>query len=171
VLYGLPPDLSDGLSDGGAEAGGAGRPRVSAGDVRAEANDLAVMWGGTPEAHGQAEAWANQRLAALGLEDRASAQEAAPAFEVDHDLVAPARIFMAAATQWRTSIVAGLGGGMRYREGLDYTALPVIAGALGLAFDPAAFEGVQVLERETLALDTDRHQIKQHRTNQRGGRR
>jgi Phage related hypothetical protein (DUF1799) len=169
VLFGLPPN--DG-ADGGASVRRQGpTPEM----IKAEGDDLAVMWGGDETARARADDWVAARLKAVAdvseesasgdarstlsglpppLEKNGGLHEA-KYFEVDSDNVAAARVFMGMATQWRVTTMSGLAGGLRIKEGLDYTALPVVAAALGQTLDAGCFEGVQTLERATLSLEAD----------------
>jgi hypothetical protein len=64
--------------------------------------------------------------------------------------------FLGLSTQWRVSVASGLGGSMRWREGLDYAALPATCAALGHVLDADLFAAVRVMEAETLRLDRAR---------------
>jgi hypothetical protein len=150
--------------------------------IQAEGADLAVMWGGTAEARVKADEWVEKRVAALfggptaslleGQVPPPQANNGSPprkkggdssakagrgqrdaVFIVDGDNASAGQIFMGMASQWRVTTMSNMAGGIRIKEGLDYTALPVVATALGLTLDKDCFEGVQALERLTLGLE------------------
>lgn len=52
------------------------------------------------------------------------------------------RLFIGMGTQWRM--------GMNGAYGLDYSALPVVAQALGVRLRPGRFEGLRIMEAEVL---------------------
>lgn len=140
------------------------------------------MWGGTDEAKAKAQAWLAARVgemesapsaltgtspASAGrgqvkADDVTSSGGLTPSglleaiFEVDWDNVAPARIFMGLVTQWRVTTMSGMAGGIRIKEGLDYNAMPVVAGALGVMLDADVLDGIQKLERVTMGLEAAR---------------
>lgn len=66
-----------------------------------------------------------------------------------------ARLFEGLATQWNwgtMTVTSGLGGvSVPMRTGLRYEALPVVAGALGLAVDRQTFADLQLIEQTVLA--------------------
>lgn len=127
--------------------------------IQAEADDLAVMWGGTDEAKAKAQAWLATRESEMGSAATGAPDEAASVpdvFEVDWDNVSAARIFMGLVTQWRVTAMSGMAGGIRIKEGLDYNAMPVVAGALGVMLDADVLDGIQKLERVTMGLEAAR---------------
>lgn len=56
------------------------------------------------------------------------------------------RVFLSLATQWRRAGMEGV------RTGLDYRALPVVAGALGIPADADLLARLRVLEGEALRV-------------------
>lgn len=56
------------------------------------------------------------------------------------------RLFQASRTQWRYAGMAGV------RVGLDYSAVQVVAGAKGIKMAAETFEGLQILEAESLRI-------------------
>jgi hypothetical protein len=140
--------------------------------IQAEGDDLAVTWGGDDGARKRADDWIAARCEALGVgpggEDGAGGARSEDVFVVDSDNVAAGRIFMGMSTQWRVTAMSGMARGVRIKEGLDYAALPVVAGALGVVLDGDCFEGVQCLERLTLGLEANAAKTKARRSGSRG---
>ena len=113
------------------------------------------MWGGDDAARARAKDWVAKRVADLGLDGAGAHEVVEPVFTIDSDNVAAAQVFMGMASQWRVTSMSSMAGALRIKEGLDYTALPVVAGALGHVLDKACFEGLQELERATLGLEAE----------------
>jgi hypothetical protein len=94
---------------------------------------------------------------ALGLPEEmaaglaASAQPAAAeAVEVMPENWGAMRVFLGMETQWRRAGMAGVA------VGLDYGALPVVAGALGVTADADLFGRLRILEGAALAVMAER---------------
>ena len=60
------------------------------------------------------------------------------------------KTFLAAGTQWRVSIVAGLSGVVPFLHGLDYAGLDALMRRRRIR-DPQVFEDVRTMEQAALA--------------------
>ena len=83
---------------------------------------------------------------AASLRQQARQARAAEDFQVMPENWAAVRVFLGMATQWRRAGMSGV------PTGLDYAALPVVAGALAVAADADLLFRLQILEAAALAV-------------------
>ena len=94
-------------------------------------------------------------------EEQLAAYVTAPSIrriEVEPENAGAVRLFHAMGSQWKV-VSLQLSDGKRnramlVRTGLDFAALPVVAGAYGTALDPAVLDALRILESETLQVET-----------------
>ncbi|MEQ8396419.1 DUF1799 domain-containing protein [Thalassobaculum sp.] len=94
-----------------------------------------------------------RRLGADALADDVESHRPSDDFEIQGERAwGSMRLFLAASTQWRVQIVAGLKGSRVLHLGLDYTALEAIARMARIDITPDAFDDLQTMETVALAI-------------------
>jgi hypothetical protein len=105
-------------------------------------------------------------LRALGAHEAADALEAKKRAEVSRETIFPIesenadafRLFLRMQSQWKVATLSTGMGSAILLTGLDYTALPVVAAALGITIGEYELDALRFMERETVRLDTERQQ-------------
>lgn len=78
--------------------------------------------------------------------------------EVEPENAGAVRLFLRMQSQWQMQALSAGTKAFIVRTGLDYTALPVVASALGLPLDTLLLDQVRVLEDESLSIFSKRQQ-------------
>lgn len=79
-----------------------------------------------------------------------------PVVEVWEEHRAVFELFAACGTQWRCTVVAGLGGGGVLWQGLDYAGVRQVADAHSIDWTSELLADLQVMESEALTVRNKR---------------
>lgn len=85
-------------------------------------------------------------------------EDAARQIHVEPENVDAVRIFVRLQSQWKVSSLSAGRKAVLVYTGLDYTAVPVVAAALGITVDDNVLGKINVMERESMRIREHRLQ-------------